>query len=53
MLMIWCSHNAHGMVQEECSDALPSSFSDLSKNAQYQKTTLEGLAQAINRKGSK
>jgi hypothetical protein len=35
MLMVWCSPNAHGMVQEECSDAMPSSFNDLSKNAQY------------------
>jgi hypothetical protein len=35
MLMIWCSHNTQGMVQEECGDAMASSFSDLSKNAQY------------------
>jgi hypothetical protein len=41
------------MVEEECGDAIPSSFSDLSKNAQYQKTTSEGLAQAINCQSSK
>jgi hypothetical protein len=53
ILMVWYSHNAHGMVQEECGDAMPSNFSDLSRNAQYRRTTSEGLAQAINRQGSK
>jgi hypothetical protein len=32
---------------------MSSNFSDLSKNAQYRKTTLEGLAQAINHQASK
>jgi hypothetical protein len=31
---------------------MPSNFSDLRKNALYQKTTSEGLAQAINQQGS-
>jgi hypothetical protein len=53
MLMIWCNHNAHGMVQEECGDAMSLSFSDLRKNAQYQKTTSERLTQAINHQGMK
>jgi hypothetical protein len=38
---------------QEWDDAIPSSFSDLSKDALYYKTTSEGLAQAINHQGSK
>jgi hypothetical protein len=53
MLMLWCSRDAHGMMQGECGDAMPPSFSDMSKNAQYQKTTSEGLTQAINLQGLK
>jgi hypothetical protein len=45
MLMVWCSHNEHGMVQGECGDALLPTFSELSKNALYRQTILEGLAQ--------
>jgi hypothetical protein len=45
MLMIWCNHNAHGMVQGECGDAMPSTFSELRKNALYRQTTVKGLAQ--------
>jgi hypothetical protein len=40
--MIWCSQNAHGMVQEKCGDAMLSTFSELSKNALYQQMTVEG-----------
>jgi hypothetical protein len=53
MLMLWYNRDAHGMVQGECGDPMSSSFIDLSKNAQYQKTTSEGFAQAINHQGSK
>jgi hypothetical protein len=34
-----------------CSDTMLSTFSELSKNELYQQTTLEGLAQVVNRQG--
>jgi hypothetical protein len=49
-LMMWCCHNAHSRVQGECGDAIPSTFSELSKNALYQQTTVEGSLMA-NRQG--